>query len=730
MKPTKAGAWCAVAMASVALLIGCGGGDGKGQDTLSAPDQSELAGPVCTTCQPGVVTGLAASGAPLAEAQVRLLDASGQQVQGLTDAQGRFNLPIGALQGPVIVQVIGEAGGQAMVLHSVVQGNEVGRRFIQVTPLTELITARALGGMPADLLLQDRVNAQRLSASALADAERQVEALVRPVLDLAGVGTVDLRLSPLSADGTGLDRALDLIVLIPQGQGHRLRALWQAPEDALNIVAGAADPGRTLTQADTSTAQALASALDSAPAQIRARFDALQALLATALPSDSALEPFLSTDFLHAGLDRSAHIQRVLLRNDPVHRGGYSLVGARFDQVRVLRVHSADRIWVSWRVKPRAPFEAHDETMWLSREGGTWRLQGDGQAARLRVRHALSLLARPMGETAVLGLPGATCPSSASDGPCRIAGGQAGLPSGGHLDLGTPASGGGDDHFGLLALFRSQASTAEERLQAHIAHNQLLATPSAAVQAHLLFELDARQTAPQARRAVVTGPGLPAGGVTLLRPTTVAGLPEFDHWALAQPSDTDTASEDWHGVPDGWCAGREASSCATDWARVGLGSTYRVELFDAQDQSLGQAQAALPMRPAPAGSAVSASDPRFGRWQMTGTNASPLTLNWLLGPSVASGDALFMHAPWSPPAAPGARPVRMDLAWHRAGFPPTFGEEVHREVVPIEGVTSAPWDINVPARSGWRSTWLVLRLTSTDRHGNRYIHVISPSNPH
>lgn len=717
-------------MASVALLIGCGGGDGKGQDALSAPDRSELAGPVCTTCQPGVVTGLAATGAPLAGALVRLVDASRQQVQGLTDAQGGFNLPIGVLQGPVIVQVIGETGGQAMVLHSVVRRNEVGRRFIQVTPLTELITARALGGVPADLLLQGRVNTQRLSASALADAERQVEALVRPVLDLAGVGTVDLRLSPFSADGTGLDRALDLIEVSPQGQGHRLRALWQPPEDALSIVAGAADPGRTLPTADATAAQAVASALDSAPADIRARFDALQALLATALPSDSALEPFLSADFLHAGLDRSAHIQRVLLRNDPAHRGGYSLVGARFDQVRVLRVHSADRIWVSWRVTLRAPFEAHDEAMWLSREGGTWRLQGDGQAARLRVRHALSLLARPMGEAEVLGLPGAACPGSASNGPCRIAGGQAGLPSGGHLDLGTPASAGGDDHFGRLALFRSQASTAEERLQAHIAHSRLLATPSTAVKAHILFEIDARQSAPLARRAVVTGPGLPPGGVTLLRPPTVAGLPEFDHWALAQASDTDTANEDWHGVPDGWCADREASACAADWALVGLGSSYRVELFDAQDQSLGQAQATLPMRPAPAGSSVSASDARFGRWQMNNANASPLTLNWLLGPSAASGDALFMRAPWSPPAAPGVRPVRLDLAWHRAGFPPTFGEEVHREVVPTSDATSSPWDINVPARSGWRSSWLVLRLTSTDLHGNRYIHAISPGNPH
>lgn len=719
-----------MALTWVALLTGCGGGDGKGQDTLSAPDQSELAGPVCTTCQPGVVTGLAASGAPLAGALVRLVDASGQQVQGLTDAQGGFNLPIGSVQGPVIVQVIGEAGGQAMVLHSVVRGNEVGRRFIQVTPLTELITARVLGGMPADLLLQGRVNAQRLSASALADAERQVEALVRPVLDLAGVGTVDLRLSPFRADGTGLDRALDLIVLSPQDQGHRLRTLWQAPEDALNIVAGAADPGRTLPAADASAAQAVASALDSAPADIRARFDALQALLATALPADSALEPFLSADFLHAGLDRSDHIQRVLLRNDPAHRGGYSLAGARFDQVRVLRVHSADRIWVSWRVTPRAPFEAHDEAMWLSREGGTWRLLGDGQAARLRVRHALTLGARPMSEAEVLGLAGATCPGSASNGPCRIAGGLAGLPSGGHLDLGTPASVGGDDHFGHLALFRSQASTAEERLQAHVAHSRLLATPSTSVQAHILFEIDARQSAPLAHRAVVTGPGLPPGGVTLLRPPTVAGLPEFDHWALAQASDTDTASEDWHGVPDGWCADREASTCAADWARVGLGSSYRVELFDAQDQSLGQAQAPLPMRPAAAGSSVSAADPRFGRWQMGSANASSLTLNWLLGWSTVSGDALFMQAPWSLPAAPGVRPLRLDLAWHRAGFPPTFGQEVHREVVPISDVAPTPWDINVPARSGWRSTWLVLRLTSTDRHGNRYIHAISPGNPH
>lgn len=114
---------------------------------------------------------------------------------------------------------------------------------------------------------------------------------------------------------------------------------------------------------------------------------------------------------------------------------------------------------------------------------------------------------------------------------------------------------------------------------------------------------------------------------------------------------------------------------------------------------------------------------------MNGAHASPLTLTWLLGPSVASGDALFMRAPWSPPTAPGVRPVRLDLAWHRAGFPPTFGEGVHREAVPVDGASGGLWDVNVAARNGWRSTWLVLRLTSTDRHGNRYIHAISPKNP-
>ena len=163
---------------------------------------------------------------------------------------------------------------------------------------------------------------------------------------------------------------------------------------------------------------------------------------------------------------------------------------------------------------------------------------------------------------------------------------------------------------------------------------------------------------------------------------------------------------------------------------MGAGSRYTVRLFDEQDLPVGQVSAALP---APAFVMRSqAAKPElmrhFALWRLP--DGGHLTLAWLLGGASAAGDALQFDAPWLPPSTPGHRAVSADLAWHRAGFPPSFGQEIHRERLLLSsGAGQGTWRVDVPARPGFRSTWLTLRLTSTDFHGNRFIHALAPSNP-
>ncbi len=118
-----------VLSASAALaLCACGGG---GSST------SEPASPVLT------LQGLAATGAALSNAAVTAKCATGPALAGTTAADGSFTLSLaGGQTVPCMVQVIG--GVPTITLHSF--ATEAGR--VNVTPLTDITLAKALGGDP------------------------------------------------------------------------------------------------------------------------------------------------------------------------------------------------------------------------------------------------------------------------------------------------------------------------------------------------------------------------------------------------------------------------------------------------------------------------------------------------------------------------------------------------------------------------------------------------------
>lgn len=114
-----------VACAVAGLISACGGGGG-GSTTSSAS-----------------LAGLAATGAGLPNATVTAKCASGAALTGTTDTNGNYTLVMDGRTLPCMVQVT--SSSPAVTLHSFAQS--AGR--VNITPVTDLIVAKALGADPA-----------------------------------------------------------------------------------------------------------------------------------------------------------------------------------------------------------------------------------------------------------------------------------------------------------------------------------------------------------------------------------------------------------------------------------------------------------------------------------------------------------------------------------------------------------------------------------------------------
>jgi phospholipase/lecithinase/hemolysin len=122
---------------------------------------------------PVTISGFAATGAAMANANVTAKCVSGPQLTGTTDANGLFVLTLNNQTAPCIVRVT--SGG--VTLHSFADSS--GR--LNITPLTELSVGKALGADPATAFASfDGTKASTIAnglAAAKASIKTQVEAL-------------------------------------------------------------------------------------------------------------------------------------------------------------------------------------------------------------------------------------------------------------------------------------------------------------------------------------------------------------------------------------------------------------------------------------------------------------------------------------------------------------------------------------------------------------------------
>lgn len=236
-----------LAAAAAALLVaGCGGG---GDAALN-------------------VSGTAATGAALANAQVQVKCAEGNGT-ATTNASGGYTVSVGDGKLPCLVQVSGTtASGASVTLHSIADAAGAnGLITANVTPVTEMIAAYLLRAMPSQAFAD--FDPQQVTPSAVAAAATAIVAALKDAgIDLTGIDPLKDELVA-AVDGSGgnaYDRLLDTL-------GETV-----GPESlplVVNQIATAAAAGGSTAGLTTAMAAVAGGSLEGCPVALSGKYRAI-----------------------------------------------------------------------------------------------------------------------------------------------------------------------------------------------------------------------------------------------------------------------------------------------------------------------------------------------------------------------------------------------------------------------------------------------------------------------
>ena len=342
------------------------------------------------------VSGTAATGAPIADAQVVIKDASGNSVTTRTSATGAFSASTQGLAGPLLLRVTTAAGASLYSVSADSQASTVAN----ITPWTDLIV-RSWYGVQAATPDAAFANPQALPPPAPAQAEvvaQELLAMARVAIDAHGAPIaqpLDFISKPFAADGTGIDRFLDHSRVTATAAGSSVVMTMPAATTTLTVsyqpAANAMSLG-LLTTNGTATTTAMRAAVvpvssgqASALAEIGAQFAAIAALVnarGTAL-SAADLEPYFAADLLDDGMDRSRAIAAVL----PMFRMAEGTLSLTVQQLHELDAAAGTaQVRLRIRMSPGGNVASEDVDLRLRRVGPTWQLSGNGRIAEVGVQ--------------------------------------------------------------------------------------------------------------------------------------------------------------------------------------------------------------------------------------------------------------------------------------------------------------------------------------------------------
>ena len=214
---------CSVFVLSTSLLIGCGGGGGGGS----------------AETQPFVVSGIAATGAPMSGGTLQIYDKTGTAVLNspvAIDNSGAYTATIPATAaGPFVFEV--DNGSEK--IYSIL-ANKSGSAIVNVTPISHLIAAKlSPTGNPFTLATEIASASAAVTSSTITTATGTIMSAIEPLATALNLNTSFNPLnSAFSANGSGFDRMLDSldVKVEPSGTSSQIEiTLKQAVDESSNL---------------------------------------------------------------------------------------------------------------------------------------------------------------------------------------------------------------------------------------------------------------------------------------------------------------------------------------------------------------------------------------------------------------------------------------------------------------------------------------------------------------
>lgn len=188
-----------------------------------SPSPAPTPAPSPSTATTATLTGVVATGAPVAGAAVKVYDATGTEVASATSsATGEFSVTVPATSNAPFVLIATPADGDdPMVSTLAVKQNSVAN----INPLTHAIAARlSFSGDPTKLADEVKGGTATVSAATLQTRTDEIMSSIEPLLTAAGQTKVSPVTTAFKADGTGMDRVLDTVAVavVPTSAGSNI----------------------------------------------------------------------------------------------------------------------------------------------------------------------------------------------------------------------------------------------------------------------------------------------------------------------------------------------------------------------------------------------------------------------------------------------------------------------------------------------------------------------------
>jgi len=269
------------------LLSACGAGGIGGLSTTS------------TTLSGTVASGAAVVGT------VNIKGAKGNTASGDINSDGAYSINVASLTAPYILFARGAVNGRTIKMYSV--GMAVGN--VNITPITDLIVANALGGDPSNGFTDwSASSASKISTAVLKKAKDKVRTKLKPILDAAGVrASDDLLTAKFTANHTKMDAALDALDISfdPATKKATIKNRFDAGVKITDDVTNSADTA-PIPFTPTQIADVKNKMKDMSP--LNSLFKTFSDLFATSKPTAKQMDAAwlrVAADFLEDGLNKA-----------------------------------------------------------------------------------------------------------------------------------------------------------------------------------------------------------------------------------------------------------------------------------------------------------------------------------------------------------------------------------------------------------------------------------------